>query len=227
MRSHTTTTVLLACLSVIATQVCAFQDASTSYVTLNRHRLASIHTSTILHESSQSNDIRDSSLHERRSFLGKLAMIQIAALPSLSTLPTTAQASGGATAGGAYLLSAKKRYYERVKESVTGLLKAADALKDGDSKVAKEYFASEDNGSWKDLTAAGYLLSNAFRRSSSTAPDSLPAVKKYKAFAKEVEGFQKILKKKGASAASDEFSNVEVALDEWLSEIELPPAREL
>eukprot|EP00536_Pseudo-nitzschia_multiseries_P007177 jgi/Psemu1/195073/e_gw1.166.50.1 len=142
-------------------------------------------------------------------------------------LPPTARASGGATAGGAYLLSAKKRYYERVKESVTGLLKAADALKDGDSKVAKEYFTSEDNGSWKDLTAAGYLLSNAFRRSSSTAPDSLPAVKKYKAFAKEVEGFQKVLKKKGAAGASDEFSSVEAALDEWLSEIELPPAREL
>jgi hypothetical protein len=37
-----------------------------------------------------------------------------------------------------------------------------------------------------------------------------------------------VLKKKGAAAASDAFSNnVEVALDMWLSEIELPPAREL
>jgi len=156
-----------------------------------------------------------------------MAVIPVAALSTLASVPSTAQASGGATAGGAYLLSAKKRYYERVKEAVTGLLKAADALKDGDSKIAKEYFSSEDGGSWKDLTAAGYLLSNAFRRSSSTAPDSLPSVKKYKAFAKEVDNFQKVLKKKGAAAASAEFSSVEVALDEWLGEIELPPAREL
>ena len=50
----------------------------------------------------------------------------------------------------------------------------------------------------------------------------------YKAFAKEVDNLQKVLKKKGAAAASDEFSNtVEVALDLWLSEIELPRAREL
>lgn len=83
----------------------------------------------------------------------------------------------GATAGGAYLLSAKQRYNERVKTAVQGLLKAADALKNGDSKAAKTYLDGEDAGSWKDLTAAGYLLSNAFRRNSTTAPDSLPSVK--------------------------------------------------
>eukprot|EP00532_Pseudo-nitzschia_australis_P005956 CAMPEP_0168166910 /NCGR_PEP_ID=MMETSP0139_2-20121125/2277_1 /TAXON_ID=44445 /ORGANISM="Pseudo-nitzschia australis, Strain 10249 10 AB" /LENGTH=224 /DNA_ID=CAMNT_0008084135 /DNA_START=86 /DNA_END=760 /DNA_ORIENTATION=+ len=223
----TTTSILIACLAVIATRVCAFQDASTSSVISNRRRLASIHTGIILHESSESSYYQDDNLQVRRSFLGKLALTPLVALPSLTTLPTTARASGGATAGGAYLLSAKKRYYERVKESVTGLLKAADGLKNDDSKIAKEYFASEDGGSWKDLTAAGYLLSNAFRRSSSTAPDSLPSVKKYKAFAKEVENLQKVLKKKGATAASNAFSSVEVALDEWLSEIDLPPAREL
>ena len=47
---------------------------------------------------------------------------------------------------------------------------------DGEN-YAKDYFSNEADGGWKDLTAAGYLLSNAFRRSSSTAPDSLPAVK--------------------------------------------------
>lgn len=45
---------------------------------------------------------------------------------------------------------------------------------------------------------------------------------------KEVNNFQKVLKKKGAAAAAEEFSNnVEVALDAWLSEIQLPAAREL
>ncbi len=82
-----------------------------------------------------------------------------------------ANASGGATAGGAYLLSAKQRYNERVKEAVKGLLATGEGLAAGNSKDAKAYFVSEEAGSWKDLTAAGYLLSNAFRRSSTTAPD--------------------------------------------------------
>ena len=82
----------------------------------------------------------------------------------------------GATAGGAYLLSAKQRYNERVKTSVKGLLQVEEFLKNGDSKSAKAYFDGEDAGSWKDLTAAGYLLSNAFRRTASKAPDSLPSV---------------------------------------------------
>ena len=51
--------------------------------------------------------------------------------------------------------------------------------------------------------------------------------KKYKAFAKEVDNFQKVLKKKGATTAFDEFAVVESALNEWLSEIDLPAAREL
>ena len=173
------TTILIAWLSVIASQVCAFQDVSRSAIISNRHRILSVHigTSTILQESKSSDHLDDNSQAARRSFLGKLALIPFAALQALTTTPTTAQASGGATAGGAYLLSAKKRYYERVKASVSGLLQAADGLKNGDSKVAKDYFSGDADGSWKDLTAAGYLLSNAFRRSSSTAPDSLPAVK--------------------------------------------------
>lgn len=42
-----------------------------------------------------------------------------------------------------------------------------------------------------------------------------------------MDNFQKVLKKKGSAAALDAFSGVEVALDDWLGEIELPPAREL
>lgn len=207
---------------VVGAKVCAFQSTDMP----NRHRVGSVISGTVLQESHYS-DKNDDNLQARRSFLSKIAVVPLVAFPSLAVTPTPAQASGGATAGGAYLLSAKKRYYERVKTSVTGLLAAVDALNKGDSKVAKEYFSSEADGSWKDLTAAGYLLSNAFRRSSSTAPDKLPAVKKYKAFAKEVEGFQKALKKKGAAGALDTYPSVEVALDDWLSEIELPPSREL
>lgn len=178
MPSLTSTSLLITVLSVISAHTCAFQGVSPSAVFSSHCRVPSIHSSgVILHESSHSSDVQDGNSEARRSFLGKIAVIPVAALSTLASVPSIVQASGGATAGGAYLLSAKKRYYERVKEAVTGLLKAADALKDGDSKIAKEYFSSEDGGSWKDLTAAGYLLSNAFRRSSSTAPDSLPSVK--------------------------------------------------
>ena len=135
-------------------------------------------TATAIRQSNYDNhhDENVTPIYERRSFLRNLAL----SIPIAATLPlaaTSANASGGATAGGAYLLSAKQRYNERVKTSVRGLLSAADALKSGDSKPAKEYFANEDSGGWKDLTSAGYLLSNAFRRSSSSAPDSLPSVK--------------------------------------------------
>jgi hypothetical protein len=145
----------------------AFSCRSTSKTTTN----------TAIRQSAQDNQNENiTPIYERRSFLRNFAL----SLPIAATLPlaaTRANASGGATAGGAYLLSAKQRYNERVRASVNGLLSAADALKSGDSKPAKEYFANEDGGSWKDLTSAGYLLSNAFRRNSSAAPDSLPSVK--------------------------------------------------
>lgn len=134
-----------------------------------------IHRAT--HHHSKVGDGDDVALEARRSVLGKLALIPLVAVTTSISFIDPVHASGGATAGGAYLLSAKQRYNERVKASVEGLLKAADGLKSGDSNVAKAYFSSEDGGSWKDLTAAGYLLSNAFRRNSTASPDSLPAVK--------------------------------------------------
>jgi len=215
--------ILIAWLSMIALQVCAFQEKT---VISNRHRNISVRT---FMRDRKSIDNQCENSQARRSFLDKAFFFQCGVVfTALTTKPELAHSSGGATAGGAYLLSAKRRYYDRVKTSVLGLIRVADGLKNGDSAIAKDFFSSETDGSWNDLTAAGYLLSNAFRRSASTNPDSLPAVKKYKAFVKEVNNFQKVLKKKGAAAAAEEFSNnVEVALDAWLSEIQLPAAREL
>lgn len=105
----------------------------------------------------------------RRNVIETLSFVPAAMMLSVSVEP--ADASGGATAGGAYLLSAKQRYNERVKQGVKGLLAAESALKSGDANSAKAFFSTEDPGSWKDLTAAGYLLSNAFRRSSTQPPD--------------------------------------------------------
>ena len=89
-----------------------------------------------------------------------------------------AWASGGATAGGAYLLSAKQRYNERVTKGVKELLAVVDGLKKNDVDAARDYFIKRDDaGSWNDLTSAGYLLSNAFRTNSSTPPERLTSVK--------------------------------------------------
>jgi hypothetical protein len=152
-------------LGLASDRVLAFQEKATSVA--NQRRVAN--SSTL---SCAKNDLVISSVsHERRCFFANLAV------PLLLCLVEPANASGGATAGGAYLLSAKQRYNERVKASVKGLLSTADAIKKGDSKRAKEYFEAEEGGSWKDMTIAGYLLSNAFRRNSTAAPDSLPAVK--------------------------------------------------
>jgi hypothetical protein len=52
-----------------------------------------------------------------------------------------------------------------------------DALEKNDIGTVRFYFSSEEEGAWKDFTAAGYLLANAFRTNSSAAPDSLPSVK--------------------------------------------------
>jgi hypothetical protein len=115
----------------------------------------------------------------RRDVVEKL--IQSSALGTAAALlmasPQEALASGGATAGGAYLLSAKQRYNERVKAGVQGFLALQPALEAGDNAAVRPYFTGEDTGTWKDITSAGYLLANAFRRSSNQAPDSLPSVK--------------------------------------------------
>ena len=88
-----------------------------------------------------------------------------------------AVASGGATAGGAYLLSAKQRYNDRVKAALKGFVVLQKSVESGSMDDVKAYFVSEEAGAWADGSSAGYLLANAFRRNSSAAPDTLPSVK--------------------------------------------------
>jgi hypothetical protein len=119
---------------------------------------------------------RPASSPSRRDILDRRTLVKSVGL--LTFLPVQqALASGGATAGGVYLLSAKQRYNERVNQGVQGFLAVGAALDKGDLNTAKDFFAGEEPGSWKDLSAAGYLLANAFRRNSTAAPDSLPTVK--------------------------------------------------
>ena len=112
----------------------------------------------------------------RRSFIENLTIASVAATQVLLPM-TEAHASGGATAGGVYLLSAKQRYNDRVIAGVKGFLALGSLIEKGDFAGVRPYFSGEDVGSWADLTTAGYLLANAFRRNSTAAPDSLPSVK--------------------------------------------------
>jgi hypothetical protein len=111
-----------------------------------------------------------------KTLQGGGAMATAASLIAWQFHPSPSWASGGATAGGVYLLSAKQRYNERVKAGVKGFAALRPLVEAGNVDGIRSYFASEDVGSWKDLSTAGYLLANAFRRNSSAAPDSLPSV---------------------------------------------------
>jgi hypothetical protein len=120
---------------------------------------------------------REVALHaSRRSFIENFALSSFA-VAGASLLPEQASASGGATAGGVYLLSAKQRYNDRVKKGVQGFLSLGGSIESGTIDDVRTFFTSEEDGMWKDFSAAGYLLANAFRRNSSAAPDTLPSVK--------------------------------------------------
>lgn len=159
----------------------------------------------------------------RRTLLKNLSSATVATI-GIFNLPTqSANASGGATAGGAYLLSAKQRYNQRVTDGVKAFLGLSASLESDSLAETKAFFENEEQGGWKDASAAGYLLSNAFRRSSTTPPDSLPSVKKWKAFAAELDVLQKALKKKDLKGVKNSYAKAEVLLDAYLDAVELPP----
>ena len=91
----------------------------------------------------------------------------------------------------------------------------------------KSYFAGEDEGSWKDTSTAGYLLANAFRRSSATPPDSLPAVKRWKAFKADVDAMQKATTKNNVKDVVAAYAKALSSLDAYLETVELQPSMEL
>ena len=113
----------------------------------------------------------------RRSMLQDLSLATLGVVSGLTLQKQSAVASGGATAGGAYLLSAKQRYNERVTKGIKNFLALGPSLEADSLDKTQEYFVCSELGCWADLSTAGYLLANAFRRSANTNPDSLPAVK--------------------------------------------------
>jgi len=159
----------------------------------------------------------------RRNVLRNLSLASCVPFGALiSSKVEPANASGGATAGGVYLLSAKQRYNERVKAGVRGFGELESSIDSGNLDAAKEFFMTDSVGGWKDASAAGYLLANAFRRSSTTPPDSLPTVKKWKAFAAELELMQKALKKKDGKGVKASYEKALNLVDTYLESVELP-----
>lgn len=158
----------------------------------------------------------------RRQVFKNLLGVTVTSAGIINLQKQPANASGGATAGGAYLLSAKQRYNQRVTAGVKGFLALSTSLESGSLEETKAFFTIKEQGGWDDASSAGYLLSNAFRRSSTTPPDSLPSVKKWKAFAAELDVLQKALKKKDLKGVNNSYAKAEVLLDAYLEAVELP-----
>ena len=118
---------------------------------------------------------------------------------------------------------AKQRYNERVLAGTKAFLN----LDEKDIEQVKSFIESPDVGGWEDYSAAGYLLSNAFRTNSNKAPDALPSVKAWKAFAKEIELLKRAVSKKDGDKVLSVYGKAEEKLDAYLSEVELPSAMEL
>jgi len=172
-------------------------------------------------------DVKPNHDVSRRTLFKSLSSITVTSIGILNVQNKPASASGGATAGGAYLLSAKQRYNQRVTDGVKAFLALSTSLESGSLEETKAFFSTEEQGGWKDSSAAGYLLSNAFRRSSTTPPDSLPSVKKWKAFSAELDVLQKSLKKKDLKGVKGSYEKAEVLLDAYLDAVELPPVIEM
>lgn len=121
-------------------------------------------------------------------------------------------ASGGATAGGAYLLRAKERYNARV---VAG----AKAFKAAGDDATPALFA--EDGPLADLEAAGFLLANAFRINSTQNPDKIPQVKLFKAFKADADAVAAALKKKKKADAKAGMEKAQASLDAYLAGVGL------
>ena len=145
----------------------------------------------------------------RKSFGAASVAAAVSAFANVAAV----DASGGATAGGAYLLRAKERYNARG-------LAGAKAYKSSSDLGA--LFAEKD-GALDDLEAAGFLLANAFRINSTQNPDKIVQVQKFKAFKKDADAcaaFLKKKKKKKADAAAAYDASL-VTLDVYLKGVGL------
>jgi len=153
----------------------------------------------------------------RRSML----ISTIAGGAGVAFAPATTFASGGATAGGAYLIRAKQRYSARVTKGAEAYMGLGDAVASG-KLTAAPFFAGDKNSPAEDFLGAAFLLANAFRSNSTASPDTLPTVRKFKAFMKEYEATLALAKKKNnVDATVASYDRSVALLKEYLASVEL------
>ena len=149
----------------------------------------------------------------RREVLASVAAVALGAVEKVD-------ASGGATAGGAYLIRAKERYNARVvagsKVWFTDLKAAVD---DKDATKIAAIFAKD--GAYDDLAAAGFLLANAFRINSTTPPDNIIQVKKFKKFKAAADTIPANAKKRKIN--TDDYTTATNLLTDFLNSVDLAP----
>mmetsp|Transcript_19917 Transcript_19917/g.24599 ORF Transcript_19917/g.24599 Transcript_19917/m.24599 type:complete len:272 (+) Transcript_19917:161-976(+) len=151
---------------------------------------------------------------------------------------------------------AKRRYYGRVQQAVHDFLLMGPAVVAGNLKDDKIQFFFDESGvvvvearkqsingqctkkdgnckgaeirdsRYNDMKTSMYLLGNAFRFNQQKAPDNLPTVKAAKAFFKEMDDMEKLVKNKkrqDPAAVAKKFTAALDILDVYLDLVELPP----
>ena len=152
---------------------------------------------------------------------------------------TSVDASGGATAGGAYLLRAKERYNARVQvlpdsrflclrgplmerpqagaKSYRG--EAAALVEKGDFNGLAAYFKKD--GAFDELANPAFLLANAFRINSTQNPDKIVQVQKFKAFKADADAVAAAAKKKKQPAVQEAYDKSLTTLAAYLDSVGL------
>jgi len=151
---------------------------------------------------------------------------------------------------------AKRRYYGRVQQGVHEFLEMGSPMTKADmtaeriqnffdpqgavivparrqdisgqcTKKNKDCKGQEIRDSrYNDMKASMYLLGNAFRTDQQKPPDRLPTVKAAKAFFKEMDELEKMVRKKPKTndpAAVQKYAAALEILDAYLDLVELPP----
>lgn len=164
--------------------------------------------------------------------------------------PSSALASGGATAGKYTSIPvAKRRYYGRVKQAVYEWVLLGKALQAGDTSLPeyKEFFEdtivlnkgkrktnclgderqctvdASYTSRWADMQLSMSLLGNAFRIDASKPPEKIPQVKLARKFFADMEAMRKSVKSKKVEAAQASYASAKGYLEEFLNLVDLPP----
>lgn len=146
---------------------------------------------------------------------------ELVAAGAVASVPCTAFASGGATAGRTTSIpTAKKRYYGRVTADVKQFLAMGAAIRSGsvdDPRVA-DFFAEGAD----DLKSAGYLLAVAFKIDGRIPPDKIQQKRNHDALMKSLDQLRATIRGGNAKGAADAYAAALASMETYLAGVELP-----